>query len=149
MPASSVKPARRRKLIGPRGLFFLICSLLWGCAAVQQPPGKPAPEALPAETPSAGVVGLASYYGEHFRGHLTASGERYDPDAFTAAHRTYPLGTRVRVTNLENGRRVTVRINDRGPYVQGRLIDLSVGAARQIGLARDGVVKVLIEVLGR
>ena len=118
--------------------LVLVCSALWGCAGAPQPPPEKRPES---------VTGVASYYGERFRGRLTASGERYDPDALTAAHRSYPLGTRVRVTNLDNGHSVIVRINDRGPYVAGRSIDLSVRAAREIGLVADGVAKVLIQVV--
>jgi rare lipoprotein A len=118
----------------------LICSLLIaGCAGLQQTPRK---EASSAET------GIASYYGEQFCGRTTASGERYDPDKLTAAHPSYPLGTRVRVTNLKNGRSVVVRINDRGPYTSGRIIDLSARAAKEIGLLADGIAKVLVQVVG-
>jgi len=91
--------------------------------------------------------GLASYYALRFHGRRTASGERYDKDARTAAHRTHPFGTHVRVTNQTNGRTVNVRINDRGPFVRGRIIDLSHAAARELGMVRDGVVQVQVEVL--
>ena len=90
--------------------------------------------------------GLASVYGKHFNGKSTASGERYDSRALTAAHRTLPLGTDIRVTNLENGRSVRVRINDRGPHVRGRIIDLSSGAATALGFS-TGVARVRIEIL--
>jgi rare lipoprotein A len=83
---------------------------------------------------------VASYYGQEFAGHRTASGEKFNPSAMTAAHRTLPFGTRVRVTNSRNGRSVIVRINDRGPFVKGRAIDLSSGAARAIGMASTGNV---------
>ncbi len=92
--------------------------------------------------------GVASWYGDDFDGWLTASGEVYDMQALTAAHRTLPFGTVVRVTNAENGRQVRVRINDRGPYVNGRIIDLSYGAARQLGLVASGVAAVQLEVVG-
>lgn len=82
---------------------------------------------------------VASYYHE---GKRTANGERYNPNGFTAAHRTLPFGTRLRVTNPRTGRSVDVRINDRGPFVRGRSLDLSVGAARAIGLTKQGVGKV-------
>jgi peptidoglycan lytic transglycosylase len=82
-------------------------------------------------------------------GRRTASGERFDPAALTAAHRELPFGTRLRVTNLDNGRSVTVRINDRGPFAQGRILDLSFAAARELGMLRSGVARVRIEVLGR
>lgn len=91
--------------------------------------------------------GIASYYAARFHGRRTASGERYDKDAHTAAHRTYPFGTRVRVTNQTNGRTVDVRINDRGPFVRGRIIDLSHAAAGELGMVRDGVVQVRVKVL--
>jgi rare lipoprotein A len=90
--------------------------------------------------------GLASVYGKHFNGKSTASGERYDSHALTAAHRTLPLGTEIRVTNLENGRSVQVRINDRGPHVRGRIVDLSSSAAAALGFS-TGVARVRIEIL--
>ena len=77
---------------------------------------------------------IATYYGKEFGGHRTASGERFNPGAMTAAHRSFRFGTRVRVTNSRNGRSVIVRINDRGPFVKGVAIDLSSGAARAIGM---------------
>lgn len=92
-------------------------------------------------------MGVASYYGPGFTNRPTANGERFDPRAMTAAHRTLPFGTRVRVTNLENGRQVVVRINDRGPYRKGRVLDLSRAAARKLGFVDDGVAHVRVEVL--
>jgi len=91
-------------------------------------------------------AGLASVYDIQFNGKRTASGERYDSDILTAAHRTLPLGTEVKATNLGNGKSVMVRINDRGPHVQGRIIDLSSSAAAALGLS-GGVARVKIEVL--
>lgn len=82
--------------------------------------------------------GMASYYGSSFAGRPTASGERFDPSGLTAAHRTLPFGTRIKVTNPRNGRSVVVRVNDRGPFHHGRVIDLSQEAARQIGLIQQG-----------
>lgn len=90
--------------------------------------------------------GLASYYGWE-SGRRTASGEHFDPNALTAAHRRLPFGTRVRVTAAGNGRSVVVRINDRGPFVRGRVIDLSHAAARAIGMIGAGVAPVSIEVI--
>jgi rare lipoprotein A len=94
-------------------------------------------------------VGVASWYGPGFHGRRTASGERFDQNDLTAAHRNLPLGTEVTVTNLENGRSITVEINDRGPYVKGRVIDLSKAAARSLGMAQDGLAKVRIEATPR
>jgi 3D (Asp-Asp-Asp) domain-containing protein len=90
------------------------------------------------------TTGRASWYGPRFDGGATASGETFDMNALTAAHRTLPLGTRALVHNLENDRSVVVKINDRGPYIHGRDIDLSYGAARQLGMVPDGVVRVEI-----
>ncbi len=90
------------------------------------------------------MVGKASWYK---MGTRTANGERYNPNGLTAAHRSLRFGTKVRVTNLRNGRRVVVRINDRGPFIRSRIIDLSLGAARKIGITRSGVTKVKVEVL--
>ena len=92
--------------------------------------------------------GVASYYADSLNGNPTASGEPYDRDALTAAHRTLPFGTRVRVTNLDNGKAVEVRINDRGPYSKHRLIDVSGAAAERLDMMDAGTAKVRIEVLG-
>lgn len=91
--------------------------------------------------------GEASYYGHELAGNRTASGERFNPNGLTAAHRTLPLGTRLRVTNLANGRSVIVRINDRGPFVRSRLIDVSLGAARKIEMVRSGKAQVRLEII--
>lgn len=91
--------------------------------------------------------GMASYYGDRFNGRRTASGERFDMHELTAAHRTLEFGTRVLVTNKVNGRSVEVTINDRGPYVQGRSIDLSKEAARELGMLGRGVAPVELRVL--
>lgn len=91
--------------------------------------------------------GIASWYGADFHGLATASGEVYDMEALTGAHRTLPLGTVVKVTNVVNGKQVLVRINDRGPYVKGRIVDLSRAAARELGMVEDGITPVQLEVL--
>ncbi len=91
------------------------------------------------------ATGRASYYGERFRGRRTASGARFNPDALTAAHRRLPFGTRLRITNVRNGRSVVVRVNDRGPFHGNRIIDLSKAAARRIGMLRSGTARVRIE----
>jgi rare lipoprotein A len=92
-------------------------------------------------------AGLASWYGPGLHGRRTASGTVHTGAALTAAHRSLPFGTRVRVTNLENGRAVVVVVDDRGPFVRGRVIDLSLAAARRLGMVRDGVVPVRLEVV--
>ncbi|HEY0513412.1 MAG TPA: septal ring lytic transglycosylase RlpA family protein [Thermoanaerobaculia bacterium] len=102
------------------------------------------PEDGAATDSSFRTLGRASWYGPRFDGSPTASGETFDMNALTAAHRTLPLGSRVLVHNLDNDHRVVVKINDRGPYVQGRDIDLSYGAARQLGMVPDGIARVEI-----
>ena len=92
--------------------------------------------------------GQASWYGPGFHGRRTANGEVFNSNALTAAHRSLPFGTKVRVTNMNNGRSVVVRINDRGPFSGGRIIDLSAGAARTINMINSGVAPVRVEVLG-
>jgi len=92
-------------------------------------------------------VGFASYYASRFHGGTMASGWRYDEKALTAAHRTLPFGTRVRVTNLGNGRSVVVTILDRGPFTRGRIIDVSRRAARKLDFVRDGTARVRVEIL--
>ncbi|MEO1351499.1 MAG: septal ring lytic transglycosylase RlpA family protein [Cyanobacteria bacterium J06635_15] len=107
---------------------------------------QPEPE-VPALLVRASMSGNASWYGPGFHGRRSASGEVFNQNAMTAAHRTLPFGTQVRVTNLATNQQVVVRINDRGPYSHGRIIDLSAGAARQIGLMNMGVGPVRVEVL--
>jgi rare lipoprotein A len=91
--------------------------------------------------------GEASYYGAGLAGNRTASGERFDPHALTCAHRSLPLGTMLRVTNLANGRSVMVRVNDRGPFARSRILDVSLAAARDIDMVRSGKAMVRLEVL--
>jgi len=118
----------------------------------EQDPQAPAPlvEMQPGEldsAPTAGQVGLASWYGHQEQGRPTANGERFDQRKLTAAHRTLPLPSHVRVTNLENGKSIVVRVNDRGPFIRGRVLDLSTGAARALGMTKEGVALVRIVVL--
>jgi len=106
------------------------------------PPPEPPPEAgTPVD------AGQASYYGSELAGNPTASGERFDPEGLTAAHRTLPLGSRVRVVNERTGASVVVRVNDRGPFAHGRVLDVSERAAREIGMLRRGTAPVRIELL--
>ena len=112
---------------------------------------KPAPYTGPGSTAHGRVqTGQATWYGDEQQGGPTASGERFDKHKLTAAHRTLKMGTRVRVTNMNNGRTVDVRINDRGPYGnERRIIDLSEAAAKQLHMIDAGVVPVRVEVIGR
>jgi rare lipoprotein A len=102
---------------------------------------------LVAAQAAADQVGLASWYGRQSAGKVTASGERFDDRKLTAAHRTLPLDTKVKVTNLENGKSVEVKVNDRGPYIPGRVLDLSTQAAKELGMEKDGLALVRIEIL--
>jgi rare lipoprotein A len=102
-------------------------------------------ETMPVDVSQYRETGEASFYGKEFNGRQTSSGERFDMHALTAAHRTLPFGTRVRVTNLANGKSVIVRVNDRGPHVRARIIDLSYGAAHEIGIS--GTARVTLEAL--
>ena len=103
----------------------------------------------PAEQPGYNRVGIASWYGEMFHGRYTANGEIYDMNALTAAHPILPLPTYARVTNLQNGRNLVVRINDRGPYARDRIIDMSRRSAQALGFQRDGTARVRVQYLGR
>lgn len=102
----------------------------------------------PAEQPGYDETGMASWYGDQFNGRPTATGERFDMHALTAAHKTLPLPGLVEVTNLANGRRIVVRVNDRGPFVDGRIIDLSRGSAEALGMLQAGVAEVRVRYLG-
>ena len=132
---------------------LILVALAAGCARTHKEPPTAAPavspqvaRALPPE-PRALQTGKASWYGDAHHGRKTASGETFDMNALTAAHRTLPLGTRVLVTNLANGRSIEVRINDRGPMVPDRIIDLSRAAARALGGVGAGVFRVRIAVV--
>lgn len=145
----------RRRLAQGLAVAFLIA----GLGAAQGPNNSratPAPDKTAQNTPAiqkkAGKalpyqVGTASWYGEYFEGKPTASGEPYDMYDMTAAHLTLPLGSYVKVTNLHNGRAVVVRVNDRGPIVPGRIIDLSYGAAAALGYDKKGLQRVRLDVV--
>jgi len=119
--------------------LFVGMLLLAGCSHAP----KPSPEAPSARS----EVGDASYYGSEFEGKKTASGERYHGDALTAAHRTLPFGTRLKVTDLSNSRSVEVVVNDRGPHKKGRIVDLSRRAAEELRMIGRGIARVRVEVL--
>jgi len=103
----------------------------------------------PREDPSYNETGIASWYGEQFNGRPTANGETFDMTLYTAAHKTLPMPIHAEVTNLENGRSIMVRINDRGPFVQGRIIDLSRAAAQELGFRQNGTARVRVRAMGR
>ena len=126
---------------------FLPIALVLGLAAC----AGPAEEVryAPGEVPDYNRVGVASWYGPGFQGRKTASGVRFNMNALTAAHRSLPFGTQVRVTNVDNGRTVVVTINDRGPFTRGRIIDLSKAAASRLGMIKQGLAKVRVEAIGR
>jgi rare lipoprotein A len=129
---------RLDKILAVMAIVFLSA-----CAQTPQPPSPPPPpdRAVFSQT------GVASWYGKSHHGRTTANGEKFDMEALTAAHRTLPFGTIVKVTNLSNNRSVNVRINDRGPYAAGRIIDLSARAARDLGIGENGVARVRLEQL--
>ncbi|WP_201194669.1 septal ring lytic transglycosylase RlpA family protein [Pseudomonas fluorescens] len=115
---------------------FALLSLLAGCANTDT-----------VDPHGYDQTGIASYYGARHQGKRTASGERFDKNSLTAAHRQLPFGTRVKVTNLKNNQSCVVRINDRGPHTRGRLIDLSHEAAEQLGMIRSGTARVRVQAL--
>jgi rare lipoprotein A len=125
----------RRRPLAPVILLALL--LLGACASPRVPPAGG----------HQGQVGTASWYGGEFHGRRTASGERFDQNAMTAAHRSLPFGTQVRVVNLENGRAAVLRINDRGPFVRGRIIDVSRRAAERLGFRSKGLARVEVQVV--
>lgn len=138
MNLDSRNGSRSARLVAGLGLVLLAGLLAAGCT--------PKSVRLPRNVQSV-QEGTASWYGGKFHGRKTASGEVYDQHGLSAAHRDLPLGTWVRVTNLENGRRVELRINDRGPFIAGRILDVSRRAAHELGFLNAGLTEVRIEVL--
>lgn len=129
-------------------LWLLLGWLGWGAGCASAPTRHLKPRDYVA-VPGVVQRGLASWYGPGYRGKPTATGEKFNPKDFTAAHRTWPFGTVVEVKNLKNGRTVLVQINDRGPFVGGRIIDLSEQAAKSIGMVATGVTPVEIRPMRR
>ena len=144
-PGAGVRAARFGSApFSPAAALLLIAVQLAGCSAS----GRRATDPLRRPTPGDVQVGEISWYGIAERGRPTASGEAMDPGALTAAHRTLPFGTVVEVTVLETGRSVRVRINDRGPFARGRILDLAHEAARRLGIVRLGVARASVRVVG-
>jgi rare lipoprotein A len=146
--------SRQRRSSGGRGLVGALALLALAGGAVGCATTRPEQPSTIRELPEGGREGVsrvqegrASWYGKEQHGRATASGERFNMYELTAAHRTLRMGTRVRVINLRNGRNVIVRINDRGPYSRGRVIDVSYAAARQLGMLDAGIIQVRLEVL--
>jgi rare lipoprotein A len=140
------------------GLLWVVVALGAGGCIVASPPPPMVVEPTPEPTsgtvpqvvtvpPAVTMTGRASWYGEPHHGRLTASGEAFNMNALTAAHRSLPFGTRLRVVNLDNDREVEVRVNDRGPSIPGRVLDLSYAAARALGAVGSGVIPVRMTVL--
>jgi len=144
--------ARRNRAAAFGALVGVICALtLAGCAKrhTARVPATNVPAVAPASTraPKSGETGLASWYGHPYDGRQAANGEMYDMETLVAAHRTLPFGTRVRVVDLDNGKTVDVRIIDRGPFVGGRIIDLSHAAAEKIDMIGPGVARVRLDII--
>lgn len=124
----------------------LVLALAAACAHGPQRDGSRAPGPRSGtQRREAGEVGVASFYGRRFHGRTTASGARYDMHALTCAHPSAPFGARLKVTELDGGRSVVVTVNDRGPFVRGRVVDLSLAAARALGIVERGLARVRVE----
>jgi rare lipoprotein A len=132
-------------------MLFGCAWIFTGCATAplsKKPPRSAPSIAAPArDVPASSTLGLASYYGRQYNGRKTASGEIYDMRKMTAAHRSLPFGVKVRVTELSANRSVVVRINDRGPFSKGRIIDLSLAAAQRLGIVQTGTATVRLDIV--
>ncbi len=126
------------------GLLLILALFFASCTIGSERAVTPVPK-----EPTASLVGMASYYGNKFEGRKTANGEIYRGENLTAAHQTLPFGTHLRVTNLRNGESVVVRVNDRGPFVANRILDLSLAAAQKLQIIQAGVSLVQIEILSQ
>jgi rare lipoprotein A len=144
--------------------LIAVVFIIGGCTTLSSTPSRPSPKAPTKATPyrvygqwyyprtharGFSQTGLASWYGKKFHGRKTSSGETYDMYGLSAAHKTLPFNTLVKVRNLDNGREIDLRINDRGPFVRGRIIDLSYGAAKKLGIVGPGTARVELVALGR
>ena len=134
-------------------VFVFVVALATGSTHAADQTVQPAKSGSAAHTPAttsagAGETGLAAVYSDRLNGHRTANGKRYHRNELTAAHKTLPFGTRVKVTNSKNGKSVELVINDRGPRQSGRVLDISPAAAKALGISRHGMAEVSVEVLG-
>lgn len=130
-----------------RGGLIIISFLIAGHLTAGEPNRSPTVVAANNPRPPASESGIASYYADKHHGQLTANGETFDMNALTAAHKTLPFGTKLKVTSLANNRSVMVRVNDRGPFVKGRIIDLSLGAAKELQMVQSGLAEVKLEII--
>jgi rare lipoprotein A len=146
-----VREFARIALLGLIGLSLVACA---GAPPIKTVGGTGRPYQVkgvwytPKADPNYNEVGMASWYGREHQGKPTADGERFDLAKISGAHKTLPLPSMVEVTNLENGKRIQVRVNDRGPFAPGRIIDLSQAAARELGFEGKGLAKVRVRYLG-
>jgi rare lipoprotein A len=152
-PASAATPTTHARATSDRArrcaLLFAFTLLVTGAAWPADALARSGRSAHERHEKKRNQTGVASFYGRECNGQHTANGERFDPNQLTAAHRTLPFGSLVKVTNLDNGRHVVVRINDRGPYARNRVLDLSRAAARKLGFEREGTAFVRLQVLKR
>jgi|GEM_PF-998009 len=130
---------RRNVFLVPAVLFVFTSCASYSHKSLERP-NSPPPSTV--QTPSFQQTGLASWYGPGFYGRKTASGDRFKKQSFTCAHRQLPFGTELSVTNLENGKTIQVTVNDRGPYVRNKIVDLSYAAARELGILKKGYARV-------
>ena len=126
-------------------VIFVLFTIALGCGRAPSPADTSAHSATKVSPLKCIQTGVASWYGTNMKGQLTASGEKYDPKALTAASRKFPLGTELNVTNLNNNRNVTVMVNDRGPYSGNRIIDMSVAAAHELDMKKSGLAPVCVQ----
>ena len=138
---------REHQVHAAKALLLLAVVALLGSGCASAPRSQPS--AAASATRSGPTVGVASYYGKQYHGRKTASGERFNMHELTAAHRTLPFGTNLKVTNLANDRSVVVRVNDRGPFKRDRILDVSLEAARRLQMVAAGIARVRIEPLNQ
>jgi peptidoglycan lytic transglycosylase len=142
--ARRATPERMRITLGRVAPVAVLLAALAACTHAPRRASEESQRPPAVEAPG-GEVGLASFYGRRFHGRRTASGARYDMHAMTCAHPSAPFGAQLRVTDLENGRTVVVTVTDRGPFKRGRVVDLSLAAARKLGIVERGLARVRVE----
>ena len=136
---------KRLGLVYTLAACLVLLTVVPGCKRAPAPADASAHGVNRVSTLKCIQTGIASWYGTHMKGHRTASGEKYDPEALTAASKRYPLGTKLNVINTDNDQNVTVTVNDRGPYANKRIIDMSVKAAHELGMEESGLAPVCVQ----